>query len=236
MRATTSPCLVITGATGGIGLATARLALEQGWNLVLTGRSIRVHEAAAQIGPPERVRGIVADSTDPDALAEATELANGVFGGLAAAFVNAGVTAGPVTYLPGSTAPVEGWREMVLTNVLGTALAVRAVLPALLASRGRLVLTGSVLGRHALSGSLYSATKFAVAAIAETVRLELVGTGVGVTLIAPGPVDTPFGAGSGTTGPALNADDVARAVCFALAQPDDVEINELLLRPHGAAP
>lgn len=203
---------------------------------MLTGRSARVDEVAEQVGPPERVRGIVADSTDPDALVAAVRLADGAFGGLSAAFVNAGVTAGPGSYLPGPAAPVEGWREMVLTNVLGTALAVRAVLPALVARRGRLVLTGSVLGRHALPGSLYSATKFAVAGIAETVRLELVGTGVGVTLVEPGPVATPFAGGGDPTGPALGADDVARAVCFALAQPDGVEVNELLLRPHGATP
>ncbi|WP_367181270.1 SDR family NAD(P)-dependent oxidoreductase [uncultured Pseudonocardia sp.] len=71
----------MTGATGGIGLATARQALDQGWNLVLTGRSARVDEVAEQVGPPERVRGIVADSTDPDALVAAVRLADGAFGG-----------------------------------------------------------------------------------------------------------------------------------------------------------
>ena len=81
---------------------------------------------------------------------------------------------------------------MVLTNVYGCALTIRATLPALKESKGHLLLTGSVAGRRALPGSLYSATKWAVTAMGEAARLELNGTGVRVTLIEPGSVDTPF--------------------------------------------
>ena len=100
------------------------------------------------------------------------------------------------------------------------------------------MITGSVLGRYAMSSSFYSATKYAVAGIADPVRLELLGTGVGVTLVEPGPVATTF---SGTAGPAgdvpeVAAVDVARAVLFALSQSSGVEVNELLIRPHGATP
>jgi NADP-dependent 3-hydroxy acid dehydrogenase YdfG len=118
---------------------------------------------------------------------------------------------------------------MVLTNVYGAALTVRASLPALKDSRGHLLLTGSVAGRRVVAGSLYSCTKWAVTAMGEAVRQELDGTGVRVTLIEPGMVDTPFFDNRVTDG--LEADDVARAVMFAVAQPPHVDVNEILVRP-----
>jgi NADP-dependent 3-hydroxy acid dehydrogenase YdfG len=148
------------------------------------------------------------------------------FGRVDCAFANAGfgATRGFLKESP------EQWRSMVLTNVYGTALTIRATLPALKESRGHLLLTSSVAGRRALPGSLYSATKWAVTAMGEAARQELNETGVRVTLIEPGMVDTPFfsaGAGEG----ALRAADVARAVMFALEQPPHVDVNEILLRP-----
>ena len=81
---------------------------------------------------------------------------------------------------------------MVLTNVYGAALTIRATMEPLKASKGHLLLTSSVAGRRALQGSLYSATKFAVTAMGEAARLDFNDTGVRVTLIEPGMVDTPF--------------------------------------------
>ena len=85
-------------------------------------------------------------------------------------------------------------------------------------------------GRRALSGSLYSATKWAVTAMGEAARQELNGTGVRVTLIEPGMVDTPFFENRQGAG-ALEADDIARAVMYAVAQPPHVDVNEILVRP-----
>ena len=124
----------------------------------------------------------------------------------------------------------EHWRSMVLTNVLGAAYTVRAALPAVKDAHGHIVLTSSVAGRRALSGSLYSCTKHAVTAMAEALRQDLNDTGVRVTSIEPGMVDTPFfdkGAGEG----ALRADDIARAVMYAVSQPPHVDVNEMLIRP-----
>jgi NADP-dependent 3-hydroxy acid dehydrogenase YdfG len=118
---------------------------------------------------------------------------------------------------------------MVLTNVYGVALTIRAVLPALRESQGHLILTGSVAGRRALPGSLYSATKWAVTAMGEAARLELNGSGVRVTLVEPGQVDTPFFERRPTG--ALQPEDVARAVMFAVSQPSHVDVNEILVRP-----
>jgi NADP-dependent 3-hydroxy acid dehydrogenase YdfG len=91
------------------------------------------------------------------------------------------------------------------------------------------LLTGSIAGRKALPGSLYSSTKWAVTGMAESIRADLNGTGVRTTLISPGGVETPF-----FDNPAegrLEPDDIARAVLYALAQPPHVDVNEILVRP-----
>nr|MBA2516515.1 SDR family NAD(P)-dependent oxidoreductase [Solirubrobacterales bacterium] len=124
----------------------------------------------------------------------------------------------------------EHWKAMVLTNVYGAALTIRATVDHLKETRGHLVLTSSIAGRRALAGSLYSATKFAVTAMGEAARQELNGTGVRVTLIEPGMVDTPF-FDDKPGGHPLAADDVARGVLYAVSQPTHVDINELMIRP-----
>ena len=118
---------------------------------------------------------------------------------------------------------------MVLTNVYGVALTIRLTIGHLRETTGHLLLTGSVAGRRALPGSLYSATKWAVTAMGEAARLELNGSGVRVTLIEPGMVDTPFFDNPVSSG--LEADDIARAVMYAVSQPPHVDVNEMLIRP-----
>ena len=118
---------------------------------------------------------------------------------------------------------------MVLTNVYGAALTIRATLNALKESKGHLLLTGSVAGRRVLPGSLYSCTKWAVTAMGEAARQELDGTGVRVSLIEPGMTDTPFF--DNPPRDALEPDDIARAVMFAVSQPPHVDVNEVLVRP-----
>jgi NADP-dependent 3-hydroxy acid dehydrogenase YdfG len=151
------------------------------------------------------------------------------FGRLDVAFANAGFGAarGFLNESP------EHWRSMVLTNVYGAALTIRATIPALKESHGHLLLTGSVAGRRALPGSLYSATKWAVTAMGEAARQDLNDTGVRVTLVEPGMVDTPFFEQRPTN--ALQADDIARAVMFAVSQPAHVDVNEILVRPTAQA-
>ena len=119
---------------------------------------------------------------------------------------------------------------MVLTNVLGAAYTIRATIPAVKRdARATCSSRARVAGRRALPGSLYSRTKYAVTAMGEALRQELNGTGVRVTLIEPGMVDTPFFDNPGEG--ALEADDIARAVMFAVAQPPHVDVNEILIRP-----
>ena len=146
------------------------------------------------------------------------------FGGLDAAFANAGV--GAVRGFRNDA--LERWRAVVDTNILGTALTIRACAGALSERRGQLLLMGSVYGRAPASGSLYSASTRAVAALAEAARLELGGAGVRVTLLEAGTVDTPFFDNPQADG--LQADDVARSVVWALRQPGHVDVSEIVIR------
>jgi NADP-dependent 3-hydroxy acid dehydrogenase YdfG len=224
------PVFLITGASTGIGAATARQAAEAGYRLVLAARSVdRLNELAEELGGDGRALAIECDVTEWEQQQAMVEQALDRFGRLDVAFANAGFGA-KRGFLEES---VEHWRSMVLTNVYGAALTIRATLPALKDSRGHLLLTGSVAGRRALSGSLYSATKFAVTAMGESARQELNETGVRVTLIEPGMVDTPFFSNQPTN--ALQADDIARAVMFAVSQPASVDVNEILVRPTAQA-
>jgi NADP-dependent 3-hydroxy acid dehydrogenase YdfG len=224
------PVFLITGASSGIGAATARHASAAGYRLVLAARSVdRLTDLARELGGRDRALAMECDVTEWEQQQTVVQTALERFGRLDVAFANAGfgATRGFLNESP------EQWRSMVLTNVYGAALTIRATLPALKEARGHLLLTGSVAGRRALPGSLYSATKWAVTAMGEAARQELAGSGVRVTLIEPGSVSTPF-FDSPPSG-ALEADDVARTIMFAVSQPAHVDINEILVRPTAQA-
>ena len=217
---------LITGASSGIGAATARRAVEAGYRVVLGARSVDKLEALAdELGGPERAIAVRCDVTEWSDQQVLAETAISRFGQIDVALANAGFGA-KRGFLEESP---EFWKSMVLTNVFGAALTIRATMPALKASKGHLLLTGSVAGRRALPGSLYSATKWAVTAMGEAARLELNGTGVRVTLIEPGSVDTPFFDNPPSC--ALEPDDIARGILYAVSQPPHVDVNELLIRP-----
>ena len=221
-----APVLFITGASTGIGAETARLAAAQGYRLVLGARrEEKLQGLADGLGGPDRALAVRCDVAEPADQEAAVQAALERFGRLDAAFANAGV-GGPRGF---EGADVDEWREMVLTNVYGAALTIRTAAPALRASRGHLLLTSSVAGRRALRGSLYSATKHAVTAMGEAARLEFEGTGVRVTVIEPGMVETP--GFHHELEDALEAEDIAQVVMFVLSQPPRVDINEILIRP-----
>jgi NADP-dependent 3-hydroxy acid dehydrogenase YdfG len=220
------PVFLITGASSGIGEATARAAAASGYRLVLAARSAgKLDQLAEELGGAERALAVQCDVTEWEEQEAMVMSALEAYGRLDVAFANAGFGASR-GFLAESP---EHWRSMVLTNVYGVALTIRATLPALKETQGHLVLTGSVAGRRALAGSLYSATKWAVTAIGESARQELNGTGVRVTLIEPGMVDTPFF--DNRPSGALSPDDIARTVLFAVSQPPHVDVNEILVRP-----
>jgi NADP-dependent 3-hydroxy acid dehydrogenase YdfG len=221
------PVFLITGASTGMGAATARRAAEAGYRLVLAARSEdKLADLARELGGDERAIAVRCDVTEWEDQQAMIQRALDAYGRLDVAFANAGF-GGPRGFEKGE---VEEWKEMVLTNVYGVALTIRATMAPLREAKGHLLLTSSVAGRRALQGSLYSATKHAVTAMGEAARLDFNDTGVRVTLIEPGMVDTPF-FDSPPEIEALEPDDIARAVMFAVSQPPRVDVNEILVRP-----
>jgi NADP-dependent 3-hydroxy acid dehydrogenase YdfG len=229
------PVLLITGASSGIGAATARRASEAGYRLALGARrEDPLRKLAGELGGDDRAIGVqcdVAEWSDNQAFAKA---ALESFGRIDAVFANAGFGA-KRGFLEESP---EQWRSMVLTNVLGVALTVRATLPHMLErGTGHYLLTSSVAGRRTLPGSLYSATKWAVTAMGEALRSELRqmhdNSGIRVTLIEPGMTDTEFFDQRPKN--ALADDDIARAVLYALSEPEHVDVNEIMIRPASQA-
>jgi NADP-dependent 3-hydroxy acid dehydrogenase YdfG len=228
------PILLITGASTGIGAATARHAVEAGWQVALAARS------------EDKLQALVEELGEDNALAHATDVTEfgdqetfvkatlDRFGQIDAAFANAGFGAarGFLKEDP------DQWRQMILTNVLGVAYTIRAVMPHFQErNAGHFLLTSSVAGRRSLPGSLYSASKWAVTGMGESLRQELrqqEGSQVRVTLVEPGVVDTPF-FDSPPSIEALQPDDIARIVMFVLEQPARVDINEVLIRPTSQA-
>lgn len=229
------PVLLITGASSGIGAATARQAAKAGYRIALGARrEDRLRDLAAQLGGDERAVGVRCDVVEWDDNQALAQRALDSFGRIDAVFANAGFGA-KRGFLEESP---EQWRSMVLTNVLGVALTIRATLPHMLErGTGHYVLTSSIAGRRSLPGSLYSATKFAVSAMGEALRSELRqmhdNTGIRVTLIEPGMTDTPFFDERPQN--ALGDDDIARAVMYALSEPEHVDVNEILVRPASQA-
>jgi NADP-dependent 3-hydroxy acid dehydrogenase YdfG len=227
--------LLITGASTGIGAATARMATGDGWRVVLAARSEdKLSSLASSLG--DAAVAVPTDVTEWSANEALVAAALEAFGRIDGVFVNAGFGAkrGFLEETP------EYWRSMILTNVLGAAYTIRATLPHLLErGSGHYLLTSSVAGRRSLPGSLYSSSKHAVTAMGEALRQELRGnlggdkTKIRCTLIEPGMTDTPFFENKPTD--ALEPDDIARAVMYALGQPEHVDVNEILIRPVSQA-
>ncbi len=219
--------LFITGASTGIGAATARLAVEAGWKVGLMARSEDKLEAlCAELG--EAALALPGDATRLDAQETAIARFADRFGRLDAAFANAGK--GLDT--PGTEAgDPEEWRRMIDLNIMALLYTARASLPHLRKTRGHLVLTGSVAGKVAIPGSIYGATKWFVHGYGANMAQEMREWGGRCTVIAPGMVNTPFF--SEPKPDKLMPQDVASAVLFALSQPERAAIPEITLMPTG---
>lgn len=217
--------LFITGASTGIGAATARAAVAAGWNAGLMARSAGKLEAlTAELG--DSAIALPGDATDLAAQEAAVRRTVERFGALDAAFANAGT--GLDT--PGTEAGnPEEWRKLVDLNVMGVLYTARAALPELRKTRGHLVLTGSAAGRRHIKGSIYSASKWFVRGYAGNMSEEMRDWGGRCTLISPGMVDTPFFDEAKPN--KLKPEDVAGAVMFALEQDARAEVREVHVMP-----
>ncbi|MES1950181.1 MULTISPECIES: SDR family oxidoreductase [unclassified Salinisphaera] len=220
------PVLLITGASSGIGAATARHAVAQGYRVALAARSIDKLDALVDELGSEAALALECDVTDKASQQAMVERTLAHFGRIDAVFANAGIGGRPGGFCGADS---DVWKDMILTNVYGVGLTIQACAQALKDSRGHLLITGSAAGRTTIPGSMYSATKWAVSAIGYGVREELRGTGIRVTLIEPGMVDTPFF--DDKPEHALTDHDIAEAVLFSLSRPASVDVNEILVRP-----
>lgn len=218
--------LLITGASSGIGAATARAAAQAGFRLVLAARrKDRLDALVEELGGSDRALAVACDVQDWASQQSMVAAALAHFGQIDAVFANAGRGGEPGGF---SGADPAVWEDMILTNILGVGMTLRASLSAIKKQRGQVILTGSAAGRATIPGSMYSATKWAVSAIGYNLREEVKSEGVRVTLIEPGMVDTAFF--DEPKPGVLQAQDVAEAVLFALTRPAHVDVNEILLR------
>jgi NADP-dependent 3-hydroxy acid dehydrogenase YdfG len=232
---------VVTGASSGIGAATARRLAAEGYQVIAAARRRdRLDELAAS------TPGIVAvtlDVTDPESVAALASSAGDV---LAVLVNNAG---GAIGTEPIERADPADWQAMYETNVLGVLRVTQALLPALERGAGQVVVTGSIAGHLVYEGGAgYTAAKHAATALVETLRLELAGRPVRVTEIAPGMVHTEEFSlvryrgdqeaadrvYAGVPDP-LSADDVADCIAFAVTRPAHVNIDLLVVKPLAQA-
>ena len=236
--------VAITGASSGIGEATARACAGAGASVSLAARrSERIEALAEQIaGEGGRAIAVTADVGEEAHASDFIRRTHAELGRIDVLVNNAGVMLlGPI-----EGAPTEEWRRMVHVNIFGVLYCTHAALPLMREQgSGHIVNVSSVAGRIARAGSaVYNLTKFGVGAFSESLRQEAVPIGVRVTLIEPGAVATElaehnrpevreqiakrFGGIE-----LLTADDIARSILFAIGQPAHVSVNEILIRPSG---
>jgi clavulanate-9-aldehyde reducatase len=237
---------LVTGASSGIGEATAGHLADEGASVALVARRHdRLVELASRIESKGReALPIEADVTDHGKVEALVAQIKGQFGGLHILVNNAGVMLlGPV-----DGADVEEWRRMIDINLLGLLYCTREAIPVIRESGGgHIVNLSSVAGRQAnLGTAVYNMTKWGVVGFSEALRQEALHSNIRVTCVEPGFVDTEL-QGHNTNpvvveatekyrnkiGDVLEAEDIARAILYALTQPEHVAVNEVLVRPTG---
>ena len=218
--------LLITGASSGIGAASARAAAEAGWNVALCARSTdKLRALSEEIG--DAALAITCDVTQREEIAAALDETAERFGQIDAVFANAGT--GVATPGIENGDPAE-WHDMIHVNILAVLYAAHAAMPHLRRTKGHFVVTGSKAGRDHMKGSVYSATKWFVHGFGENLAEEMREWGGRATVIAPGMVDTPF---FDQPQPGkIQAEDVANAVMFALSQPATAAVREIYIMPN----
>jgi NADP-dependent 3-hydroxy acid dehydrogenase YdfG len=219
--------IFITGASSGIGAATARAAAEAGWNVGLFARSEdKLNDLASEIG--ERAMALPGDATDYEAQKEAIGKVVSEWGQLDAAFANAGRGTSPAGTEKGDP---EDWKGMVDINIMGALYTAHAALPHLRKTMGQFVVTGSLAGRRHLKGSIYSATKWFIHGFGGNLADEMSEWGGRCMIVSPGMVNTGFF--DEEKPDKLQPEDVADAVMHALTAPKSADIREIHLMPTG---
>ena len=223
----TDKVFLITGASSGIGASVARLASQRGFRVVLAARRMqRLEQLAEELGGDDRALAVQCDVTQWSDQQEMIGQALDRFGQIDVILANAGIYYFGGGFTEGNP---ERWREMILTNVYGVGLTVRAGLVALKRSKGHILLLGSAAGRRPIAGSMYGATKWAVTGMGQNLREELRGTGIRVTLVEPGVTQTELFDERRSN--AMEVEDVSAAILFAVEQHPRVDMHEILMYP-----
>ncbi|GAB3039445.1 SDR family oxidoreductase [Bowmanella dokdonensis] len=219
--------MLITGASSGIGEATARLAAKQGMRLILTARSAdKLNSLVNELGR-DQTMAVPADATAPEELEQVIKAGIDRFGRLDVAFANAGTGVEHPGVEKG--APQE-WRKMIDVNVMALLYTAKYALPHLHQSRGQFILTASAAGRRALKGSVYGASKWFAYGFGQNLAEEMAEWQGRCTTICPGMVNTPF---FDEPKPGkLAAEDVADAVLHAINADPRNNVREIFLMPN----
>ncbi|HDP5826664.1 TPA: SDR family oxidoreductase [Staphylococcus aureus] len=230
MTVLTDKVAVVTGAGSGIGEAIATLLHEEGVKVILAGRNkVKLQNVANQLAQ-DSVKVVPTDVTKKEEVDELIKMAQQTFGGLDIVINSAGqMLSSKITDYQ-----VDEWDSMIDVNIKGTLYTAQAALPTMLEqSSGHLINIASISGFEVTkSSTIYSATKAAVHTITQGLEKELAKTGVKVTSISPGMVDTAITAAYNPTDrKKLEPQDIAEAVLYALTQPKHVNVNEITVRP-----
>ncbi|MBO8840405.1 SDR family oxidoreductase [Staphylococcus aureus] len=221
---------LVTGAGSGIGEAIATLLHEEGAKVVLAGRNKDKLQNVANQLAQDSVKVVPTDVTKKEEVDELIKIAQQTFGGLDIVINSAGqMLSSKITDYQ-----VDEWDSMIDVNIKGTLYTAQAALPTMLEqSSGHLINIASISGFEVTkSSTIYSATKVAVHTITQGLEKELAKTGVKVTSISPGMVDTAITAAYNPTDrKKLEPQDIAEAVLYALTQPKHVNVNEITVRP-----
>ncbi|EVC16408.1 short-chain dehydrogenase/reductase family oxidoreductase [Staphylococcus aureus LAMC0024] len=230
MTVLTDKVAVVTGAGSGIGEAIATLLHEEGAKVVLAGRNKEKLQNVANQLSQDSVKVVPTDVTNKEEVDELIKIAQQTFGGLDIVINSAGqMLSSKITDYQ-----VDEWDSMIDVNIKGTLYTAQAALPTMLEqSSGHLINIASISGFEVTkSSTIYSATKAAVHTITQGLEKELEKTGVKVTSISPGMVDTAITAAYNPTDrKKLEPQDIAEAVLYALTQPKHVNVNEITVRP-----
>jgi NADP-dependent 3-hydroxy acid dehydrogenase YdfG len=224
---------VVTGASRGIGRATAARLAELGADVVAGARDRADLDALAT--EVAGVRALELDVRDPASVRRFADIVHEEHGAIDVLVANAGIGVfGPV-----ETTSLEDWDRVFDVNVRGTFLTVQAFLPDLRARRGQVVIvTSDVSARTFAHGALYTASKHAQRAFTRALQMEVADDGVRVTEVRPGVVATAFGSGTERPGDmgALESADVAETIVFALTRPTRMRLDEIHFHPMGQTP
>ncbi|HGZ8710228.1 TPA: SDR family oxidoreductase [Staphylococcus aureus] len=230
MTVLTDKVAVVTGAGSGIGEAIATLLHEEGAKVVLAGRNKEKLQNVANQLSQDSVKVVPTDVTNKEEVDQLIKIAQQTFGGLDIVINSAGqMLSSKITDYQ-----VDEWDSMIDVNIKGTLYTAQAALPTMLEqSSGHLINIASISGFEVTkSSTIYSATKAAVHTITQGLEKELAKTGVKVTSISPGMVDTAITAAYNPTDrKKLEPQDIAEAVLYALTQPKHVNVNEITVRP-----